>query len=181
VYGIIGQHHGFIEVDSVVNQGTTFSIYLPTHEQPMLVTEELPYIAVEETGKGSGLVLIVEDDEDIQLLMGMALHEEGYSVLQARDGEEGFRLFQEHASAIQLIITDVMMPKVKGKAFQEQVWQLRPATRILVISGYQEIQLKQQQLLDGRSAFLQKPFSLQELTTEVARLLSAGSKEIPSR
>ena len=181
VYGIIGQHHGFIEVDSVVNQGTTFSIYLPTHEQLMPVTEALPYIGVEETSKGSGLVLIVEDDEDLQLLMGMVLREEGYSVLQARDGEEGFRLFEEHASDIQLIITDVMMPRVKGQAFQEQVWQVRPATRILVISGYQEIQLKQQQLLDGRSAFLQKPFGLEELTAEVRRLLSAGPKEIPSR
>ncbi len=170
VYGIVKQHHGFIQVQSAPGKGTTFSLYFPSTG---LVEEEMhvPLPAYEEPQGGSETILFLEDDIDIQLVLSEFLRDCGYQVLLAEDGEAGMKLFREQASSISLVITDIMMPKMKGKEFQEYIRKHYPRVKILVVSGYQEMDLKRRQLLDPQSAFLPKPFALDELAQKVRELL----------
>jgi len=171
VYGIVKQHHGTIQVQSQPGKGTTFSLYLPAIEHSQeSVEEQLPQAEAQAMGDGE-TILLVEDDPDIQLVMNMVLQDAGYTVLTATNGEEGVALFETHASAIALVIADIMMPKMKGRHFQEHVRRLRADIKVLVISGYQEMDLKRRDLLDARSAFLQKPFELDILVAKVRELL----------
>ncbi|GHO49315.1 hypothetical protein KSX_74780 [Ktedonospora formicarum] len=118
-------------------------------------------------------VLLVEDDPDIRIVMTETLKDEGYQVLVARDGEEGLKTFQAHAEIIQLVIADIMMPKMQGRAFQEQVRQSHPLVKILVMSGHHRLQLQRQNLLDPHSSFLQKPFDLDVFCETVQKLLAS--------
>jgi len=140
VYGIIKQHHGTIQVQSQPGQGTTFSLYMPAveHRQES-VEEQVSHEdgALESDGE---TILLVEDDPDIQLMMTMILEDAGYTVIVARDGEEGVSLFEAHSSSIALVIADIMMPKMKGRQFQEQVSRLRTDIKVLVVSGYKGLQ-----------------------------------------
>jgi signal transduction histidine kinase/ActR/RegA family two-component response regulator len=173
VYGVIKQHHGVIRVESQVGQGSTFSLYFPATEPPAESTDEPPAPAPMPTviRDGSELILVVEDDLDIRAVLVDVLQEYGYTVLVAADGEEGARLFDQHADSIALVIADIMMPKMQGKGFQEQVRGKRTDMRMLVMSGYQEMELKHRDLLDPRSAVLQKPFDLDVFLATVRQLL----------
>ena len=174
VYGIIKQHHGTIQVQSEPGQGTTFSLYLPAVEhRAESVEEQGPYEEMVLVGAGE-TILLVEDDSDIQVVMTMTLQDAGYIVIVAADGEEGVALFEAHASTIALVIADIMMPKMKGRQFQEHVRRLRADIKVLVVSGYQEMDLKRRDLLEARSAFLQKPFTLDDLVAKVRELLKQG-------
>jgi signal transduction histidine kinase len=170
VYGIVKQHHGFIQVQSAPGKGTVFSLYFPS---TALVQEEEqdPLAPRQEPRKGSETILLLEDDADIQLVVGEFLRDCGYTVLFANDGEEGMKLIKEHFSSIALVITDIMMPKMKGREFQAYIHQHYPLVKVLVISGYQEMDLKRRQLLDPQSAFLPKPFALDDLELKVRELL----------
>jgi signal transduction histidine kinase len=175
VYGIIKQHRGTILVQSQPGQGTTFSLYLPAIEhKPESVEVQMSHEEVTMVSEGE-TILLVEDDPDIQLLMTMILQGAGYTVIVARDGEEGVSLFEAHAFSIALVIADIMMPKMKGRQFQEQVRRLRADIKVLVVSGYQEMDLQRRDLLEARSAFLQKPFALDELVSKVHELLNLRS------
>lgn len=103
--------------------------------------------------------------------MNEVLQEAGYTVLLASDGEEGLSVFEANASSIALVIADVMMPRMKGRQFQEHVRRYRPGIKVLIVSGYQEVDLKRRDLLDAGSAFLQKPFDLDMLIGKVRELL----------
>ena len=172
VYGIVKQHHGFIQLQSSPKQGTSFSLYFPL-ARPEEETLQEPLPPKNEVEKGSETLLIVEDDPDIQLLMSEFLRDCGYTLLLSSNGEEGRQLFEQHASAVALVIADIMMPKMKGKEFQEYIRKQHPNVKILVVSGYQEMYLQQRQLLDATSAFLQKPFDLDELAARVRALLES--------
>lgn len=170
VHGIVGQHNGFIEVDSVVGQGTMFSIYLPAvNRAPIaLHTDE------KEGGfavGGNETVLVVEDDPDLRFLMEEVLQDYGYTVISACDGEEGLHLFENAPESIALIVSDVITPKMKGKELYDRVQDMFPATKFLFVSGYQPNQISQNFVLDEGVHFLQKPFDLDELATKVREVL----------
>lgn len=173
VYGIVKQHHGFVQVTSSPGKGTTFSLYFPTATElaQEKVVDLLP--ARLEPQGGSETILLLEDDIDIQLVISEFLRDCGYKVLLANDGEEGMELFRKHSSSIALVITDIMMPKMKGREFQEDIRQDNPRVKVLVVSGYQEMDLKRRQLLDPHSAFLPKPFALDNLALKVRELLES--------
>ena len=171
VYGIVKQHHGVIRVQSQPGQGTTFWLYFPAVEQVLQAVEEAVTDENHLVGGGSETILLVEDDPDIQLVMSEILQEYGYTVLMAGDGEEGLRMFEQHAHSIAVVVADVMMPKMQGRHFQEHIRKLYANTKVLVISGYQEMDLKQRDLLDSRSAFLQKPFSLDAFVGKIRELI----------
>lgn len=174
VYGIIKQHHGTIRVESQPGQGSKFSLYFPaTDSNPEQAAEKRvsPPAPVRE---GSSVILLVEDDPDIQTILVDILQDQGYTVLVAGDGETAAHAFEQHSSSISLVIADVMMPKMQGRRFQDYVRQQQPDMRILVMSGFQEIELRQRNLLGAKSVFLQKPFDLDEFTTAVSQLLTAA-------
>jgi signal transduction histidine kinase len=172
VYGIVKQHQGVIRVQSRPGQGSTFYLYFPAVTPGAeMVTEQIPLDDAAIEGGGETL-LLVEDDRAIQEVMCEVLQEFGYTVLLAGDGEEGLSVFEEYASSIKLVIADIMMPKMKGRHFQEHVRRRRPDIKVLIVSGYEEMDLKRQDLLEPRSAFLQKPFDLDVLVAKVRKLLN---------
>jgi DNA-binding response OmpR family regulator len=124
---------------------------------------------------GGETLLLVEDDLDIQEVMREVLQECGYTVMIAGDGEKGLSVFDAHASSIKLVIADIMMPKMNGRQFQEQVRRRRPDSKVLIVSGYEEMDLQRRDLLDPRNAFLQKPFDLDVLLAKVRGLLNLDS------
>jgi PAS domain S-box-containing protein len=132
-YGIVKQHNGFIDVESVPAKGTTFTIYFPTEEaqvvQPIGQDRSLSI-------GGTETVLLAEDDEDARATMCEMVRMVGYTVLEARDGEEAIRVFMENKDKVQLVFLDVRMPKKHGGAVYEEIKRIQPQTKFLFISGY---------------------------------------------
>jgi two-component system cell cycle sensor histidine kinase/response regulator CckA len=192
VHGIVGQHNGFIEVETGIGKGTTFNIYLPAIEVGMAQHEErhtpvpvdiaqgeggamLLQVPVEEyddaaTAQGQ-TILLVEDDPDLRYLMQMVLQESGYDVLSAADGEEGLQQFKLHGSRISMVVSDVITPRMRGKELYEHIHELNPEIQFLFVSGYQANQISQNFVLEDGFKFLPKPFDLDELTAKVREVL----------
>jgi PAS domain S-box-containing protein len=170
VYGIVKQSGGYIWVYSEINQGTTFKIYLPW------VDEEADDLSrQEETGdfpEGDETILLVEDDDSLRNLTAKVLRDQGYTVLEAANGDEAMKLARELAhKKIHLVLTDLVMPQMGGKELVEQFTLLHPDTRILFISGYTDGIMIHQASLKPGTPFLQKPFSPMELARKVREVL----------
>jgi len=170
VHGIIAQHNGFIDVQSVPGEGTTFTIYLPAVDDLPIPLPSLTRTS-HPAQHGVETILVVEDDPDLRFLMEEALRDYGYTVITACDGTEGLQLFEQHADSIALVISDLVTPRMMGKEFYDKVQSIRDKTRFLFVSGYQANQISQNFVLDKGFAFLQKPFDLDELATKVHDLL----------
>lgn len=168
VYGIVEQADGHITVESEPNNGTTFRIYLPfSLHQPTETREE------EKTAPchGSGTLLLVEDEAGIRLMTRKYLESLGYTVLEADTGEEAFSIFNEHKDAIQLLITDMIMPGMRGDELVRRIREERPHIPAVYISGYVDTGE-----LDPETSILEKPFSFPELGRRVEASL-AGARQ----
>jgi CheY-like chemotaxis protein len=169
VYGIVKQSGGNIWVYSEPGLGTTFSIYLPRIKEATKTASAAA--AGAEYPEGSGKVLLVEDDGAVRSLMSVILEDCGYAVVEASNGEEGLEIFSNHQSAIDLIITDVVMPRMSGKEMAERIQATRPEMKVLFVSGYTQIAVQHSGLLEGGSNFLQKPFTPKSLARKVQELM----------
>jgi signal transduction histidine kinase len=180
VHGIVGQHNGVIDVESVVDKGTTFKIYFPAastiparqmHKEPRSEPEPISngHQAVQDK---QHTILVVEDDPDLRYLMVEVLEDYGYKVMSASDGFEGLEVFEAQRSAISLIVSDLMTPKMKGKELYDRVHTLNDKTKFLFVSGYQANQISQNFVLDKSFEFLPKPFDLDELASKVEKILA---------
>lgn len=169
VYGIVKQSGGYITVETAVGQGTAFRIYLPlvqTAVEDAHVTAQSP----KEASRGE-TILVVEDESTLRRLLCLSLERRGYKVFAARDGEEAMEIFRKQPGAINLIVSDVMMPHIDGIELKRKAAALRPDMKFLFMSGYSEEVIEQLQTLAQGCAFLEKPFLPQELTTKVQALL----------
>ncbi len=170
VHGIVGQHKGFIAVESTLGKGTSFHIYFPSIDHvPVTPEQKQETELVAQTG--SETILLVEDDEDLRELMTEVLRECGYTVMSASNGEEGLHLFEDTSSSIDLIISDMMTPKLGGKDLYKKLVSSGSTTKFLFMSGYLADHLSQDFHLDTDTHFLQKPFDLDELTRKVRVVL----------
>jgi CheY-like chemotaxis protein len=169
VYGIVKQNTGFIAVETAVGRGTTFRIYLPrlrgTHT-PEIQTGEVP------VSSGSGTILVVEDDEMVRLLTTVMLREMGYTILVANSPQEALALCKETGTPIDLLITDVVMPEMKGPELREKVRALRPGIKVLFMSGYTSDVIVNHGVLEEGVNFIQKPFNMEDLGRKVHDVLS---------
>ena len=170
VHGIIRQHRGFVQVESEVGRGTTFSLYLPAVERAAVYarTEAKKEQVVQ---RGTGTILLLEDNPVLQQLMVGALQERGYTVIVTGEGLAALQNFEQHAASIALVIADIKTPKMTGIQLYENIRRGGSTTRFLFVSGYQEREVSQYVVLDKNSAFLEKPFHLGELMTKVYELL----------
>ena len=168
VYGIVKQSGGYVIVQSERDQGSSFHIYLPQVEgaaEPH--STPTPDMAL----GGSETVLLVEDEESVRQLVRDTLHAKGYRVLEAESGEGGLETAARHQGIIDLVITDVVMPGLGGREMVKQLLELRPATKVLYLSGYTEDSILSDGSIERGTAFLQKPFSLQNLARKVREVL----------
>ena len=171
VYGIVSQNQGFISVRSEPGKGAAFTIHLPRVTEA--VTEAAPEKEERPLDKGSETILLVEDNEEVLDLGILLLEGLGYKVLPARTPDEAIRLVAEHADAIDLLITDVIMPGINGKALAERLMGMRPGLRCLFMSGYMADVMASDGVLDKGVHFIQKPFTMQALAEKVREALTA--------
>jgi PAS domain S-box-containing protein len=172
-YGIVKQSGGNIRVYSEPGQGTTFKIYLPRVDAPAAgVTRRSPVTVA----RGTETVLLVEDEEAVRGLAERILRSAGYEVLAAGSGAAALALFEEHGSEVDLLLTDVVMPRVSGRELAERLATLRPGLRVLYMSGYADDAIVQHGVLDPGTRFIGKPFSSADLTRKVREVLD-GSGE----
>jgi signal transduction histidine kinase/ligand-binding sensor domain-containing protein/CheY-like chemotaxis protein len=168
VYGIIQQHGGNLRIDSEVGLGTTLRIYLPASPGTIAaqrVTREIPI------KRGSGTILVAEDEEAVRLLATRILQKAGYTVLSARDGEEAVALFREHNESVDLLLMDVIMPRLSGPEAVKQIRELDPEVPTLYASGYGGEFLKADGRLDIDGEILQKPYQPSELLDRISGFL----------
>ncbi len=176
VYGIVKQTGGFVFVESQVGKGTTFSILLPHHVQTESEASEEDQ-QVEETRDltGVGTLLLVEDEDAVRAFSARALRNKGYDVLEARSGEAALELLNEKPGAIDLLITDVVMPRIDGPTLVRQVRSERPDLKVIFISGYAEDAFRKRLDQDAGIHFLPKPFSLKQLAGKVKEVMRENS------
>ena len=173
VYGIVKQSNGYVFVQSEVGAGTTFFVYLPRVED---TAEELtPTLPPQSEAGGCETVLLVEDEESVRELVRLTLVSRGYKVLEAENGECGLHLAESFKDNIDILITDVMMPGIGGRELAKKLLEVRPGTSVLYLSGYTEDAVVTNGTLGPATAFLQKPFTLQNLAKKVREVLRANS------
>jgi PAS domain S-box-containing protein len=178
VYGIISQSGGSIQVESEPGRGTTFKVYLP---RVVAADEEArPGPASGEAAAVTGTILLVEDETVVRQLVRSILQMNGFHVIEAPNGVEALTTVQQYAGQIDLLLTDVVMPRMGGRELAEHMRQLRPATKALFMSGYTDDAVVHHGVLDAGLAFIQKPFTPAALILKVRELLE-GQKRASER
>ncbi len=168
VYGIVRQTGGYLHLDSKVDKGTTFFIYLPraneTEEDE--AEDDIDEVDEQKDLTGTECILLVEDEDAVRMFSQRALGNKGYEVLTADCGESALKVVEkEGLDKINLLITDVVMPNMDGPALAQAIRKDNPQLKIIFMSGYTEDRLKEH--MDSRTFFLPKPFSLKQLAAKV--------------
>jgi PAS domain S-box-containing protein len=173
VYGIVNVAGGGIQVDSALGRGSTFTVYLPLDE----ATESTPTHAAEISGAGGGTetILMVEDDDTLRSLLGETLSARGYRVLSAHDGDEALRL-AAGAGHMDLVLSDVVMPRMDGPSLVRALLPRFPGIRILFMSGYTADAFADDPDL-ARYPVITKPFNIDDLARAVREAIDAGKRE----
>lgn len=175
VYGIVKQTDGYIFVDSVPSEGTSFKIYLPRHMEedvPQLTLErEVPVADVPKDLTGSECVLLVEDEEAVRSFAVRALTTRGYKVLEASSGLQALDVVADYDGTIDLVISDVMMPEMDGPTMLSNLRDRLPNVKVIFISGYTEDAFEKNLEEGEHFTFLPKPFSLKQLAATVKDVL----------
>ena len=168
VLGAVQQSGGFVGVYSEPGHGTTFKVYLPRTDQVADVS-----MSEAEVGQlgGSETILVVEDEEQVRAVACTILRKRGYNVIEAANGGEALLLANDFPSVIDLMLTDVVMPRVSGRRLAEQLAGQRPAMKVLFASGYTDDAILQHGVLASGVPFIQKPFTPQVLLRKVREVL----------
>jgi two-component system, cell cycle sensor histidine kinase and response regulator CckA len=200
VYGIIKQTGGFVYVDSVLHQGTTFRIFLPRHvataqqaaewpaeiEAPAIATTLAAADQVKRVARviaappaasadltGEGTILLVEDEEGLRALNARGLASRGYTVLEAGNGLEAIEILEKSAAQVDIVVSDVVMPEMDGPTLARELRNRNPGLKIIFVSGYAEEAFQKHLPEHGQFAFLPKPFTLKQLVAAVKETLAA--------
>jgi nitrogen-specific signal transduction histidine kinase/ActR/RegA family two-component response regulator len=172
VYGIVQSHGGFIDVSSEVNKGTRFDVFFPA------ALQDLPGTALTgQAESGKGTILVIEDEKDIQEGLRDMLTYIGYDVLDAGDGEEGWHLYQEHEGRIDLVLLDVMLPRLNGAEVLRRIRRLNKQMPVLILTGHLEGGIEEQVSAMKPNAILKKPCNFSELSQIIAKTLRGGDSE----
>ncbi|HKP94285.1 MAG TPA: PAS domain-containing protein [Fibrobacteria bacterium] len=170
VYGIITQNNGCVLVETEVDKGSVFSFFLPiTDEEPEEETE------IKKALRASSIVpktvLVVEDDDEVRSIVRDLLGQQGFLVLEARQGKEALSLAEKYTQPVHLLLTDVVMPGMGGKELADSLRKIMPTLRVLFMSGYTQDAAFRQEVAGGGRAFIQKPFSMTALVGKIREVL----------
>lgn len=172
VYGIVNTHGGFLNVESQSGAGTAFHVYLPVPAMAG-VERALPPPRRPSLRKGSETILLVEDEELLLDSIRMILEHEGYTVLGARDGAEALELYRSRRSEIDLVLSDLELPKMGGWEAFLKMKEIDPAVALVIASGYVDPGQQEQMLLDGVRAVISKPYTAEKLLRKVREVLDS--------
>jgi two-component system, cell cycle sensor histidine kinase and response regulator CckA len=184
VYGIVKQTGGFVYVDSEAGKSTVFRIFLPRH-RPELETQPEPAAgaAAREASAeakpkadltGQGTILLVEDEDGLRSLNARGLRSRGYSVIEASNGVEAMEALEEKNGAVDLVVSDVVMPEMDGPTLLKEMRARNPDLKIIFVSGYAEDAFEKSLPENQQFAFLPKPFTLAQLVAAVKETMAPG-------
>ena len=176
VYGIVKQSGGHIRVDSEEGRGTTFTIQLP-RELSAAAATPIARPTIRRRPAGTRTILVVEDEEALRKVATRILEGAGYAVLSAVDGAEALQTGLRHAGEIDLLLTDVVMPRMGGNTLAQELARTRPELRVIYMSGYTDDAILARGVLESGTRFVRKPFSPTELLREVAEALDTEHVE----
>ncbi|HWB97796.1 MAG TPA: response regulator [Bryobacteraceae bacterium] len=167
VQGIIRGHKGALKVDSAPGKGTTFQMFLPALQQPVAA---LPVDPIPSDLRGRGTILVVDDEPIVRATACHALRKYGYSVLEAEDGRVALRVFLE-SPQIDVVLLDLTMPMMSGEETLHEMKRIRPEIKIILTSGFNEVEATRHFTGGGLAGFLQKPYTARALATQVKTAL----------
>jgi two-component system cell cycle sensor histidine kinase/response regulator CckA len=183
VYGIIKQTGGFVFLESELGRGTTFRIFLPRHvpnaaelAEAEAAARPAPTAASSKPAAdltGHGTILLVEDEEGLRALNARGLTSRGYTVLEAGNGVEAIEVLDGRGGAIDLVVSDVVMPEMDGPTLLKELRRRNPEVKIIFVSGYAEDAFEKNLPERGQFAFLAKPFTLKQLVAAVKETMAA--------
>jgi signal transduction histidine kinase/ActR/RegA family two-component response regulator len=169
-YGIVQQLHGRIDVVTQPGLGASFMIYLPALEEHVAVEEEAPGLEPATPARGE-TILVAEDEESLRKLLVRNLKNMGYTVLEACDGVQAMHILSQYEESIDLVLTDVVMPRMGGKELARQVREIRPNVKVLFSSGFTDGSLVQHGLMDGTEDIIIKPFTRDDVARRIRQIL----------
>jgi PAS domain S-box-containing protein len=167
-YGIVKQLDGYIDAETFLQKGTTFKIYIPVVETPTLRPES-PEVSLPE-GRGE-TILLAEDDAAAREIMAEVLRLSGYTVIEAKDGEDAIRLFRDKKEGVDLVFLDVRMPRKDGREVYEEIMKASPETAVLFMSGYTKDIIDSQRIIEQGLHFISKAASPEEMLTKIREVL----------
>lgn len=176
VYGIIKQSDGYIIVESELEKGTEFNIYMPLSEDKEKRVESEPASPAEAV-HGMETILLVEDDEAVRMMTREVLESSGYQVLSPINCDEAIDFCQKYRGTIHLLLTDVVMPKINGRELAERLTQMRPKMKVLYMSGYTDAEIVDHGVLENDVKFIQKPYTIDALTRIIRELLDVYDED----
>ncbi len=176
VYGIVKQSGGNITVASEVGHGTTFTIYLPRELERTPVPQKLETVRRQVTGNET--ILVVEDEEGLRKVAKRTLEGAGYKVLTAADGDDAMLTSVEYAGEIHLLLTDVVMPRMSGRALAQVLVRTRPTLQVVYMSGYTDDTIVRHGVLDPGTHFVAKPFTAAELQRKIRDVLDGDTTHL---
>lgn len=172
VYGIVKQTGGFVQVESKIDHGTIFKILLPRHNGVVEVESFKPEISAQDL-TGGGRVLLVEDEDAVRMFSARALREKGYTVIEANNGDSALTMV-ENGEKFDVLITDVVMPKMDGPTLNKKVRDIYPTAKTIFISGYTEDTFRKNLDDDADIHFLPKPYTLKDLAVKVKEVIESA-------
>ncbi|PIV99573.1 MAG: hypothetical protein COW42_10595, partial [Deltaproteobacteria bacterium CG17_big_fil_post_rev_8_21_14_2_50_63_7] len=172
VFGIVEQSSAHIDVHSKLGEGSSFRVYFPAVTGDF--AEKLSPVEVLQPQRGEETVLLVEDEESVRRVATRLLRRLGYKVLTASSGGDALVLAGRHEGAIDLLLTDVVMPHMNGRELAQRITETHPALKVLFTSGYTESVIAQHGLLEERLHFLPKPYSMLSLSERLRQVLGEG-------
>jgi PAS domain S-box-containing protein len=169
VYGIVKQHEGYVNVESSPGRGSTFSLCFPHCLKETGQTDRTTPVILPPGGTET--ILLAEDDQEVRHVLRNILHEFGYRVIEAVNGEEAYLKFRNHSVEVDLVVTDTVMPRKNGLELYDDIRKIRPDIKVIFISGYPAGTFEGRRLDDPRVAYADKPLSPLTLLTKVKSLL----------
>ena len=173
VYGVVNSHHGFVDFESDIGRGTTFHLYFPV-PRGQATAREIGQQKDEEIKGGTEVILLVEDERMLSDLVADILRSNGYEVITAADGAEALEVYRENRERIDLVLTDLGLPKVGGWDLVKEIRKMNPETKVIVASGYFDPNARSEMVKAGAKDFVQKPYVPRDVLLRVREVIDGS-------